>query len=70
MIFSLVARHPPDYSSRHLCTMSLFRGYASSNQIHLLFGIFVQKWVKNTLKSTLKDWVWFGHGLVVILGQP
>ena len=51
-------------------TMSFVRGYVSSNQIHLLFGIFGQKMVKNNLKSTIKGLVWFGHGLVVILGWP
>ena len=51
-------------------TMSFIRGYVSSNQIHLLFGIFVQKMVKNTWKRAFKGLYWFGLAWSCLSNDP
>ena len=51
-------------------TMSFIRGYVSSNQIHLLFGIFVQKMVKNTWKRAFKGLYWFGLAWLCLSNDP
>ena len=51
-------------------SMSFIRGYVSSNQIHLLFGIFVQKMVKNTWKRAFKGLYWFGLAWLCLSNDP
>ena len=51
-------------------TMSQIRGYATPNQIHLLFGISVKKCAKTTQNKASKGLIWFGNNLVMIQGVP
>ena len=53
-----------------ILAMSFIRGYVSSNQIHLLFGIFVQKMVKNTWKRAFKGLYWFGLAWLCLSNNP